>query len=163
MISILHPDPAESGGGIMAWTDTVEDPRAPLREIADVVKRDVQERWDSETDPWGTAWAPRSVTTLEIRDKQGKDPTPRAIAARGRLVDRGRSVRVGPAGPIARYFHEGDPSARVFGRGHGPRPPRPVLPLRGGSLQLPTRLRETLMDAFRASVRMQIRRARRGG
>lgn len=157
MIDVAVRDTGDSSG-IVAWTETIEDPREALQAITEVMRDDIAERFDTETDPWGRTWAPVSITTIEIRLKQGKDPTPGRFTPRARITDGGKSTRIGFVGnPHAEQFHLGNPSNRVFGRGLGPRPPRAILPLRGGAADLPDDLREDIMDAFRGEIREAVR------
>lgn len=158
MIDVSVSEDSGTGSGIVAWTEAIEDPRPALQSIGEIMRASVQDRWDSETDPWGASWQPRSITTIEIREKQGKDPFPSAFTAASRIVDDGKTARVGFGSPMPRYIHEGNPSNRVFGRGRGPRPARPVLPLRGGGVDLPDGLRDEIMAAFRREVLAVVQR-----
>lgn len=162
MINVTVKSEPADGSGIVAWTETLEDPRQPLAEVAAVMRADIQERWDSETDPWGGSWAARSIHTLEIREKLGRDPIPGKFFASALSTQDGKAVDVGFSNPIPRWFHDGNPNNRVFGRGRGPRPARPVLPLKGGTVDLPADLEAALMEAFRGEMVAEIRR-RTGG
>jgi len=147
------------GGGIIAWTEAIKDPRDSLEAVRGVMSADITQRFDSQSDPWGAGWMPRSITTLEIRAEQGKDPTPTRFAFSARIVDGGMGIRIGfNKNPIARYFHLGNPSNRVFGGASGPIPARPILPLTSSGIDLPEELRRDIMRAFREAFIGTIRR-----
>jgi len=126
-----------------------------------VVERFVESRFETQTDPWGAAWAAVSATTLALREKLGGgDALALASKVYMRLRTRGRRIVVGIAGSAGRARQFGAPNNRIFGRAPAPIPPRPAMPLRGGRIDLPGGLREQLMDAFREGIRSAVRNLR---
>lgn len=161
MIDVLTTSSVSQG--ILSWTEAIEDPREPLEAIRIIVRADIAKRFDSETDPWGAAWLPRSITTFEIRRARGQNPTPRRFTSRSRTTEGGKGIAIGFGdNPSARRFHVGNPTNRVFGRGLGRIPPRALLPIRGDSTDLPDAMRDDVMEAFRAEFLEAVRR-RSGG
>lgn len=146
-------------GGIVAWQETIEDPRDSLENIRQIMAEDTADRFDTRTGPWGAPWEPVSITTIEIRLQQGKDPTPARFGASGTLDNSGQSLRFGfGSSPIPKYYHFGNPNNRVFGKAPGPIPPRPILPITSSGVELPDSLRERVMEAFTEGVREGLRR-----
>lgn len=159
MIDVLATSTVDSG--ILAWTEAIEDPRPALQSIRVLIRADIAERFDSETDPWGASWMATSITTLEIRLARGQSPQARRFTPSSRSTDGGRGIAIGfGSNPHARRFHFGNPANRVFGRGHGPIPPRPILPLRGDALDMPDALRAEIMEAFQDEIREAVRQRR---
>lgn len=151
-----------AGGGADAWIDAIQGPRDAMEAVSEIVESDVGERFRTETDPWGGAWAPLSPATLDLYRRRGKRASrDRLTNSRfSRVVDGGRRAVVGLRSKVSRWFHEGNPSARIFGKSPAPRPARPILPIRDGSHDIPPALREDVMRAFREGIRRAVRKVR---
>lgn len=149
------------GGGADAWIEAVQGPRDAMEAVSEVVESDVAERFRSETDPWGGPWAPLSPATLELYRRRGKSAQRDRLrnSRFARVVDGGRRAVVGLRSKVSRWFHEGNPANKMFGR-PAPRPARPVLPLRDGDHDLPPKLREDVMRAFREGIRRAVKKVR---
>jgi len=163
-VSVEARTVSPSGSGILSWTEVIEDPREPLSAIRVLVDENIAKRFSSRTDPWGGSWAPPSITTIEIRLARGQDPIADVrFPNSSRFTRGGRSLNIGfGRNQIPRFFAEGNPANRVFGKAAGPVPARPVLPITASGVQLPTAFRAEIMDAFRDQIREAVRRAGRG-
>lgn len=126
--------------------------------IGQAMDEHVHERFRTETDPWGNAWPDPSPVTIELRERRGLPPPALERRRFARVVDSGRRVLVGLRSTVARIRHFGAPNNRMFDGAPAPIPPRPTLPLRDGRVDLPTRLRDELMQRFRESIRGAVRR-----
>ena len=147
--------------GIVAWQEALEDPRDALERIRVIMAEHIAERFQSQSDPWGTLWAPWSPTTVAIRVHRGKDLVRGPFGARARVTDGGRDLVIGfGRNPIPRYFHFGNPSNKVFGKGDGPIPARPLLPITEAGVVLPSELHDAVMKAFSEGIRDSVDEAR---
>lgn len=148
-----------SDGGIVAWTETMEDPRDALEGIREIMADNIADRFASQSSPWGAQWAPWSPVTVSIRVYRGKDLTRAAFGPAGRVKDGGQAITIGfGSNPMPRYFHLGNAANLVFGKGVGPIPARPILPLTSSGVELPDPLRNQIMEAFSEGVREGLRR-----
>lgn len=151
----------DAEGGIVAWQEALEDPRDALERIRVIMAEHIAERFQSQSDPWGTLWAPWSPTTVAIRVYRGKDLVRGPFGARARVTDGGRDLVIGfGSNPIPRYFHLGNASNKVFGKGTGPIPARPLLPITDAGVVLPSALHDEIMEAFGDGILEGVREAR---
>lgn len=126
---------------------------ATLQSIGEVIRRHVQERFASRTDPWGGAWAPLSPTTIAIAQKRGKPTGGAGIAGAFKAELVGKVLHIELGSQVAAAFQNGAPSTFVFGRKRTTRPARPILPLRNGVLDMPEAWKEEIKAAFREALR----------
>lgn len=153
----------DEGGPIEGYGEAINEGfAAALDPIAEVLYEFVSQRFETQTDPHGTAWAPLSEKTLEARVRRGFSGTKILIVSAAlrlsytpRIQREQLRVAIGPGGPAAAYA-----ATHQFGRGRIPA--RPVLPI-GNAGPAPAALTEevraTIQDAVRAALlRWQSRR-----
>lgn len=154
------------GSAVDAWTQALSDPSPALKAVGEMLREDVEMRFQTESDPWGNAWAPLSPVTVALRAKAGQlgkilqRTRNLANSAFWRLDDTKRRVVVSLSAPYARVQHFGNPSNKLFGKTPAPIPARPILPLRGGRVDLAAEMRTELLETFKDSIRLALRRAR---
>jgi hypothetical protein len=68
------PDPDEVAKALVRAAGVLEDFGPPLRAAARVTKFDIQERFDTETDPEGDPWVPLNADYLTYKTSIGGDP-----------------------------------------------------------------------------------------
>jgi phage gpG-like protein len=66
-----EPNPEEVAQALEAVANYVEDTRVPLVASREIARRDMQEHFDTETDPDGMAWAPLDDLYVEGKITQG--------------------------------------------------------------------------------------------
>jgi hypothetical protein len=138
-----------------AWSSALSNPEPAMQAVGEVLSADIGERFVARSDPWGSPWAALSPTTLEIRARRGG---PMGVLERTRfvrIIDAGRRAAIGLASKVARVQHFGNPANRVFGRGPGPIPARPIIP---SGREMPETLLAEVRAAFRAGFRAVLRR-----
>lgn len=157
---------AEGDDTLASWSAAFAAADDWLAPVGEVMREDVEQRFQQQRDPWGAAWAPHSPVTIKIRIREGK---PGRILIKDRYlansfhasIDRAaKTVTLASGGPAAAYAAAqqfGNPSNRMFGKHPAPLPARAMLPLRpGGQLDMPPRLadeiRQTILDAFDAAL-----------
>lgn len=123
--------------------------QASLAPIAEVLKEEVEQRFETQSDPTGRAWAPLAEKTLIARAKRTR--ANRILIVTGMLknsfataIDRQRlRVTIAPGGPAAIYA-----PTQQFGRGNIPA--RAMLP-DGRSVPQRTidEIKATVADAFK--------------
>lgn len=139
---------------IDGWSAAFSTPEPATQGVAETISADVAERFATRTDPWGAAWAPLSPVTIEIRARRGTRDGAGLVGARFvRILDGGRRAAVGLASSVARWQQFGNPANKVFGRGAGPLPARPILPITPGGVEAPDDLLARVKQAFRAGIR----------
>lgn len=126
-----------------------------LAPMGEVMLEDLQQRFETQTDPQGRPWAPLSEKTLLARARRRRGGTRILIVSamlrnsfQPRIQREQRRVSIGPGGPAAVYA-----ATHQFGRGRIPG--RPMLPVGPGGpprAALVQELRATLADAVRASL-----------
>lgn len=154
------------GSALDAWSAALADPSPALKAIGEAAREEVEQRFQTETDPWGAPWAPLSPVTIMLRAKAGQlgkilqRTRNLANSAFWRLDETGKRVVVSLAAPYAPVQHFGNPNNKLFGKVKAPIPARPILPLRDGRIDLPAALREELVETFKDAMRLALRRAR---
>lgn len=146
------------------WGAALRMPEDAVERIGNVIERSVRENFNERRDPWGQPWAPISPVTRALSRKLG-DGTESTLAATifRRVTDAGKRVVVGLASPAARIRQTGRPNNMIFGRAAAPIPARPVLPLRGSTVDLPNELLERVREALRRGLRSAVTGADGGG
>jgi phage gpG-like protein len=143
-------------GSIEAWGKALSEPRPQLEEIGEVLTTNLMERFTSNTDPWGNAWAPPSPVTIALRGGDVERDLSDRIVAR---VE-GTKVFVGLRSAVARIRQYGAPNNRMYGGPKAPIPPRPMLPIRSTRrVDLPRELLARIMETVRESLRKAARSA----
>lgn len=149
-----------------AWAQVLSDPSPALRAVGEVMREDIEQRFQTETDPWGMAWAPLSPVTVMFRARDGQlgkilqRTRNLANSAFSSVDDARKRITVALGAPYARVHQFGNPNNRLFGKTPAPIPARPILPLRGRRLDFPAALRVELVETFKDAIRLALRRAR---
>lgn len=143
-----------SKGSIEAWGEALSDPKPQLEEIGAVLRENLEQRFASNTDPWGNAWAPISPVTIALRGGDvDRDLSDRIVAR----VE-GTKVFIGLRSAVARIRQYGAPNNRMFGGPKAPIPARPMLPIRPTRrVDLPKELLARVMETVRESLRKAAR------
>lgn len=151
---------AGAKGSLDAYGDAIRQPRQALEEIGKILRQNLTERFQSNTDPWGKPWAPPSPVTIALRGGE--------IDADNDLVQRivtrieGTKVFIGLRSAVARVRQYGAPRNRMFGGPSAPIPPRPMLPVRETRrVDLPRDLLARIMAVVRDSLRKAARESAR--
>jgi phage gpG-like protein len=161
----------QSGAGIDAWAAAFARSDDWLKALGELLREDVEQRFQTQTDPWGAAWAPHSAVTVALRNREGK---PGRILIKDRYLANSFSYRIerlphprviiSSGGPSARYAAAqqfGNPNNKMFGRGRAPIPPRAMLPLRpSGKLDMPPRLLTEIRAELEAAIKIAMERFR---
>ncbi len=151
------------GESLYAWADALKDIKPALESVAAVFVNETRENIAASRDPWGSAWAPPSQMTREIAERRGKSTGGGTFAPKVKVLIVGTSrVLIQIASKSSLTFHHGQRNMRVFGRAtNKSSPPRPILPIRGGKVDVP----EELLKAVRAALRDGLKRSlsRRSG
>lgn len=146
-----------------AWSQALASPGPALEAVGEVFIDHLEERFQSETDPYGAGWAPLSPVTIRLRAAAGKLGK---ILQRDRILANSKFARlvdattlvVGLATPYAKAMHFGNPRNRMFGKALAPIPPRPLLP--NSAKGLPRALRDEIIETFRDAIREVVARRR---
>src|SRR5688500_18970028 len=123
-----------SGPGAEGWAAAFADPSDAMRAIGEAMLENVEQRFQTETDPWGAAWAPHSPVTIALRAARGRlgkilqDTRNLANSKYARVIDGGRKVLVGLGASYAHVQHFGNPNNKMFGKAKAPIPARAILP-----------------------------------
>jgi len=150
-----------SGPGPSDYAAAMRDPRAWSGAVGEVLIEDIEQRFQTETDPWGNAWAALSPVTLKLRAALGRSG--RILSITRNLANskfsrlEGVRLVVGMAAKYAAAQMLGNPANKMYGKWPAPIPARAALPLRpGGRLDMPQRLlveiKETISDAIRIAA-----------
>ncbi len=146
-IELVPPTNAPSA---QEFGDVVMDAlQRSLNPIAEVLKEEVDQRFETQSDPTGRAWAPLKEKTLLARARRTRANRILIVTSMLRnsfatAVDRARlRVTIAPGGPAAIYA-----PTQQFGR--GPIPARAMLP-DGRSVPRRTvdEIKATVEDAFK--------------
>lgn len=156
-----------NGPGVDAWAQAFTQSDDWLKPLGELLREEVEQRFQTQTDPWGAAWTPHSAVTIALRLREGK---PGRILLKDRYLANSFSYRVersprprviissgGPAAPYAAAQQFGNPRNRMFGKAPAPIPARAMLPLRpGGRFDMPPRLlaeiRAELLEAIKLAA-----------
>lgn len=124
-----------------------------MRSIGQTLVTGVDLGFRAQSDPWGGAWAPLAMSTLKRR----RGTSAHVLRDTGRLVNSfsyradARSVTVG-TDVIYAAVHQFGAERGAFGRTRrgapipwGRIPPRPMLPIRGGQVDLPSDTAEAVV------------------
>lgn len=161
----------QSGASSDAWAAAFSRSDDWLKALGELLREDVEQRFQTQTDPWGAAWAPHSAVTVALRQREGK---PGRILIKDRYlansfgyrIERSPSPRVvifsgGPASRYAAVQQFGNPNNRLFGKARAPIPPRAMLPLRpNGRLDMPERLKSEIRAELEAAIKTAMERFR---
>jgi phage virion morphogenesis protein len=171
MVAVSIRVDVKGGSDADAWSQALSDPSPALAAVGEVLREDVEQRFQSQTDPWGAAWAPHSPVTIALRAARGRagrillDTRVLANSVFAR-VESARRVVVGIAAPYARVHQFGNPANRLFGGPRAPIPPRPMLPLRNGRVDLSKAMRDEVLETWKDALHRaleQVRQRRRAG
>ncbi len=141
-------------GNASAYAAALADPNTWAGAVGEVLVEDVEQRFQTQSDPWGQAWEALKPSTLRSRAARGLSgpilQITRTLANSkySRLV--GRAVVVGLAVGYAVHHQYGAPSAGL--------PARPILPMRGGKPDLPTRLRDEIKATVQDAIKLAVER-----
>lgn len=132
--------------------DGIDGALAPMGEV---LHEELQQRFETQTDPQGRPWAPLSDKTLELRARRGFRGTRILIVTAilrnsyvPRIAREEHRVSIGPGGAAAVYA-----ATHQFGRGNIPA--RPMLPVGNAGpprADVVAELRATLADSIRAAL-----------
>lgn len=134
-----------------AYAAALRDPSTWASAVGEVLVEDIEQRFQTESDPWGAAWAALSPVTLRIRAKRGRSgkilQVTRNLANSKFWRLSGQRLIIG-IGATYGMFHQ---------LGTSRMPARPMMPIRpGGRIDFPQRLlteiRETIRDAITRAV-----------
>jgi hypothetical protein len=152
------------GESLYAWADALRDIRPAMAEVGYVFLENAQANIAERRDPWGGAWADVTAMTAAIAQRRGRATGGRSFLPKIKveLVGTNR-VRIAIESRASRTFHFGQTSVRVFGRTTSKNvPPRPLLPIRGGNVDVPEELMTTVREALRDALRHALRNRRQG-
>lgn len=147
---------AEKTGDFPTWSAALEKGiDVGLQKVAENIRDVARSALNTATDPWGAAFAPPSPMTIRLRAIEIEDT--------GRLADSlmtiKRSTRkwtVMPRGKkyIAGHLMQfGSESKQVFDNARAvTQPPRPFLPIRGDTAELPADLEATVSQVVRQGI-----------
>lgn len=157
---------ASDGADVDGLIEALGQPQPALEALGEVWLENIEQRFQTQTDPWGGAWEPHTAVTVELqaaRGRLGKILQQTRVLANSkyaRVVD-GHKLLVGFGDSLKARVHQfGNPANRMFGRAKAPIPARPMLPLRAGRLELPADLREELIETFRDVMLRMVRAGR---
>lgn len=71
----------------------LERPRELMQALADVIKGNIERRFDAKRDPQGSAWAPHAPATKERYRREDTDARTRVHARRGTILERTGRMR----------------------------------------------------------------------
>lgn len=160
------------GAGVEAWAAAFARSDEWLKPLGELLREEVEQRFQQQSDPWGAAWAPQSPTTVKLRQREGK---PGRILIKDRYLANSFAWRVqrsptpmviifsgGPAAAYAAAQQFGNPNNRMFGKARAPIPARAMLPIRpGGKVDIPARLLAEIRAELEAAVRAAFANASR--
>lgn len=132
--------------------DGIDGALAPMGEV---LHEELQQRFETQTDPQGRPWRELSDKTLELRARRGFRGTRILIVTAilrnsyvPRIAREEHRVSIGPGGAAAVYA-----ATHQFGRGNIPA--RPMLPIGNAGpprADVVAELRATLADSIRAAL-----------
>ena len=157
-VSLTVRQKAGEKGSLEAWGAALANPKPALDRIGALLRANLEERFRTNTDPWGGAWAPVSERTIAMRGgvREADDNLIERISVR----IEGLKVRFGLRSAIARSRQFGVPNNRMFGRSPAPVPARPFLPIRPSrKIEFPPALLAQILE----TVRDSLRKAAKGG
>ena len=172
MVAVSIRVTAKGGSDADAWSAALNDTSPALAAVGEVLREDIEQRFQTQTDPWGAPWGPHSPVTVKLRARRGRSgkilQITRVLAnSVWTRIESGKRVVVGMAAPYAKVHQFGNPNNRLFGKGpRAPIPARPMLPLRNGKVDLGAALREEVVGTFKDALRLaleRVRQARRTG
>jgi phage gpG-like protein len=146
-------------GSLEAWGEALENPREAVERIGELLEQNLEERFATQTDPWGMPWAPPSPVTVALRG--GRVDSGLESKRFARIDDNGKRAVVGIASPAARRRQFGAPNNKMFGRYGAPVPPRPALPMRRRRVELPPDLHAEVMRTVGEYLRRIAKNAKR--
>lgn len=115
--------------GIRKLIEKVEDPTELWEAMGQETLDQIDDSFNTQASPFGRRWAPHALTTVRIHGSHRLLQLSGRLRARIRAsVDReGLTIEV--KSPYAGVHQWGNPSNKVFGRGRGPIPARPFMPI----------------------------------
>lgn len=134
-----------------AYAAALRDPGTWASAVGEVLVEDIEQRFQTESDPWGAAWAALAPSTVRMRIKRGRAgkilQVTRNLANSKFWRLQGKRLVIGMGAAYAKYHQLG--TNRM--------PARPMMPFRsGGAVDMPQRLlreiRETVYDAIRLAI-----------
>lgn len=166
VLTITAEVKAEGAATLASWAAAFAESGDWLAPVGELLREDVEQRFQQQADPWGQAWAPHSPVTTALRAREGKagriliKDRYLANSYHWRIDRAARAVVIASGGPAAAYAAAqqfGNPANRMFGKAPAPIPARAMLPLReGGRIEMPARLtaeiRATIQDAWEAAL-----------
>jgi phage virion morphogenesis protein len=147
--------------GLPEYTKRLKNLKPAMDAIGAAILSEVDLGFREQRDPWGEPWAALSEkTTLPMRRKgKGKGPGAQILMNTGKLAESfshqatKRSVVVGTTKKYA-GTHQFGAAQGAYGRTKrngpipwGDIPARPMLPIRGGKVDLPKDMQLEIMDA----------------
>ena len=131
----------------------------PLQVAAAVMEQRVRQTFRDEADPWGNPWPAHSSVTTRQRERRGNTRASLLIDT-GKMYSTIRSgadateafVAIGGEGTFPEVHQSGNPANTAWGRGRAPIPARPMFPLRGGGVDLPSEWANDLLAPFDEAI-----------
>lgn len=152
-----------SGETIEGWKEAVRNTRPGIEAVAGVMRERIVEQFQARVDPWLVRWPALKESTRTIAAKRGIVPGGLGIlnTILFQISTDGRGLEISFGTRTAEPFHFGVPNARVFGRATATIPPRPILPVRNGRLDVPDALSMRIRAAFRDAMKRAASAGRR--